>query len=134
MEKTSLQDTHKKTPRFYFSGVVEAKCVSVYDGDTAQFCFKPFEGCPISRFTCRMYGYNSAEIKSKDEEEKAKAVESRDALSRLILDKIVDLEVGRFDKYGRVLVKVFIEKQNVNEWMIEQGYGKEYFGKGDKKW
>lgn len=135
--RSSLERASMDTPKFTFAGVYAAKCVKVYDGDTIQvvFCFAG----TLSRFSIRMYGYNSAEIKSHDAEEKAAAVAARDALASLILGKIVDLEVLGEDKYGRLLGEVSCadsagEKINVNKWMLKEGHGKEYYGEGEKNW
>jgi endonuclease YncB( thermonuclease family) len=81
-----------------------------------------------------MLGYNSAEIKTKDLTEKAKGVESRDILAGKILNKIVHLDIGDFDKYGRPLVTVTLDGENINEWMMASGHGKPYSGAGDKNW
>jgi endonuclease YncB( thermonuclease family) len=51
----------------------------------------------------------------------------------LILNKWVILECGNFDKYGRILGKIKINKNDklyINDDMINKGYG--YFG-GTKK-
>ncbi len=124
----------KTTPKFTLAQTCAAKCVSVYDGDTAQFVFHVAPGAGCYRFSCRLLGYNSAEIKTNDPVEKKKAKESRDALANSILDKIVQLEIGDFDKYGRPLVRVFHDGKNINEWMLEAGHGKPYTGSGSKDW
>lgn len=123
-----------KTPKWSFNGTcVTAKCVKVYDGDTATFVFIPYTECKPCSFSCRFNGYNSAEIKTKDAEEKAKAIAARDYLASLILNKIVKLKLGPFDKYGRILVDVYIEESfHVNSEMIRLGYGKYYDGTGAK--
>lgn len=124
-----------KTPKYSLDGtLVHAKCVKVYDGDTAQFVFRTDPGKPLYRYSCRMRGYNSAEIKGGSAEEKAKAVLSRDALAGLILDRVVKISLGDFDKYGRPLVTVNVDGVNVNEWMVEGGHGKPYTGAGEKVW
>ena len=38
----------------------------------------------------------------------------------------------KFDKYGRILVKVYKNDIYINQWMIDNGYVYEYFG-GIKK-
>lgn len=123
-----------KTPLFKISGVYTAKCVKVYDGDTAHFVFIPFPQWEPCRFVCRMNGYNCAEIRSKCMMERAVAQESRDALSAMILNKIVTLRVDKFDKYGRLLVTVYIDNNDINQLMIRGGHAKEYDGKGEKLW
>lgn len=66
------------------------------------------------RFPCRMMGYNSAELRTKCNKEKDKAIKSRDYLASIILNNIVKLKLGPFDKYGRVLVDVYIGSNHVN--------------------
>lgn len=129
-----LINATSNTPKFTLSGTVQAKCVSVYDGDTASFVFRIAPTLPLYKFSCRMIGYNSAEIRGGSEEEKKKAVESKNALSEKILNKIVTLQIGEFDKYGRPLVIVTCDGVNINQWMLTNNYGKTYNGRGEKQW
>jgi len=124
-----------KTPTFNLNGMeCDAKCVKVYDGDTATFVFEPFAGVGLFKFSCRMLGYNSAEMRSKSAAEVASAYKSQIALSEKIMNKVVRLQVGKFDKYGRPLVIVYADGLNLNEWMIANKYGEPYTGAGEKKW
>lgn len=135
MDDIELLNADKNVPRFSLKGItVAAKCVAVYDGDTAQFVFRLAPGQPLYRYSCRMTGYNSAEIKGKTAEECAAAKIARDALRDQILNRIVQLQIGDFDKYGRPLVTVTLGYVNINSWMIIGGYGVEYDGTGAKKW
>ncbi|QYB17480.1 putative endonuclease [Pacmanvirus S19] len=130
---TELQSVTDKTPKFTLSGLkVPAKCTRVYDGDTIHAVFK-FNDV-MQRFTVRMCGYNSAEIKGVTEEERAAAQRAKKALCDLILNKIISLEIGEFDKYGRLLGVVTIDGINVNEHMVAGGYGCSYNGSGEKLW
>ena len=149
-ETDILNNCDAKTPKWSFQGLsVNAKCVKVYDGDTATFVFIPHSGGKPRSFSCRLVGYNSAELKSKDPNEKAIAIASRDYLTSLILNKIVELKLGSFDKYGRILVDVYLPITSsctvmsltndilpihVNAHMIKAGYGKLYNGTGPKTW
>lgn len=129
-----LNKCTKKTPKWSFEGLtVNAICLDVYDGDTSTFAFIPYTGCEPKSFRCRLLRYNSAEIKSKDENEKRKAKESRDFLSSMILNKIVKLQLGKFDMYGRILVEVYLpDGKNVNDEMLKTGHGMPYNGTGPK--
>lgn len=114
-----------------------AKCVKVYDGDTAHFVFAPFENGQQYRFVCRMKGYNSAELKCGDDlVQKKQAIAARDELRSLILNKDVTIDTYGFDKYGRVLVDVFLRENgiNVNEYMVTNDFGKKYDGTGHKSY
>lgn len=130
-----LANADKKVPKYTLAGLtVQAKCVSVYDGDTAQFVFRTSLGQHLYRYSCRMIGYNSAEIRGGSAAESTQAQISKRALSDMILGKIVILDLGEFDKYGRPLVAVRLGDLDVNKWMIDHGYGKLYTGRGAKTW
>ncbi len=114
-----------------------AKCVKVYDGDTAHFVFAPFENGKYYRFVCRMKGYNSAELKcGNDIVQKKQAIASRDELKSLILNKEVTINAFGTDKYGRVLVDVFLPESHtsINDYMVNGGFGKKYDGTGRKSY
>lgn len=114
-----------------------AKIVDVYDGDTFTACFKHND--KIIKYKFRTYGYDSPEmkpLKSKPnrDEEKKKAVEAREAFKQITNwnNSLVLLKMGKFDKYGRILVNVYKGELDVNEWMIKNGHGYRYYG-GTKK-
>jgi endonuclease YncB( thermonuclease family) len=149
----TLLKTDKKCSEYIISGLYVCKVVDVYDGDTIKVVmFLNLKKTPYL-FSVRMYGYNSEEMKisTKDpnrESKKQKALEAKNKLKSLILDKIVILEVlDSKDKYGRLIgnvhskeklptdiseiIKDFKESknyQNINTYMVENGFGKKYFG------
>ncbi len=134
-EDIELTNATTKTPKFTLDGcVVRAKCVKVYDGDTAQFVFRHGEGRPLFRYSCRMMGYNSAEIHGESAAERAAAQLAKAALAEKILGKVVLLNIGKFDKYGRPLVVVYNDIENINKSMVAAGHGQPYTGQGEKKW
>tara|TARA_B100001248_G_scaffold249277_1_gene222348 strand:+ start:4011 stop:4451 length:441 start_codon:yes stop_codon:yes gene_type:complete len=104
----------------------KAKVVNVYDGDTIKVVIL-FHN-KLTRFSLRMTGYDSPELRTKNQNEKAAAIKARDALSNKINNKIIDLHCGKFDKYGRLLGTVYLENLNINKWMIDNNYGYEYNG------
>ena len=130
-----LTAADNSTPLYTLEGLrVQAKCTAVYDGDTAYFAFRVAEGAPIYRYKCRMAGYNSAELRTRDPVEKAAGIAAKNALSADICDKIVTLSIGKYDKYGRLLVEVFHSGENINKKMVTGGFGKPYDGRGEKQW
>jgi endonuclease YncB( thermonuclease family) len=118
---------------------LRAKIVRVYDGDT---CFAVFllNNKPV-KFKIRMDGYDSPEMKpplaqeNRDKEIKA-ANKAKEELQNLVLNKIVDLQCGKWDKYGRLLAKIYVDSNNkniyVNYHMIKNVFGYPYEG-GTKK-
>lgn len=113
-----------------------AKIVDYYDGDTITVAFE-FSGRLI-QYKARLAGYDSPEmrpLKSAPNRfaEKVAAQAARTALIGRVEDDLVFIECGEFDKYGRILVTVFLRDgtkngQNVNEWMVAQGHGTPYAG------
>lgn len=86
-----------------------------------------------------MLGCNAPEIRPRNgsqagkKSEKAAAVAAKEELSRLVMGerKLVRIECGDWDKYGRLLATIFIDSTcgdsiNVNEHLIEGGFAKPY--------
>ncbi len=130
--------TCKNTKPFSFDGsTVRAKCLSVYDGDTITVAFDVYGN--FYKFNIRMNGYDAPEMKPDKTSityniAKMKAIEARDHLASLLLDKIIKLECGPYDKYGRILGTVYYDGVNINEQMISMGYGKPYDGGTKEQW
>jgi micrococcal nuclease len=112
--------------------VYNAKVINVYDGDTITVVFK-FKD-EFYKWNCRLNGIDTPEMKSKDLNEKNAAIRARNFLREKILGKIVKLYCSDFDKYGRLLVIVEYEDENINNTMIDNGYGKYYFGGKKEDW
>jgi len=123
----------KSIKKFSLKGTqCKARVVSIYDGDTITLTFETFG--TYYKWNCRLDGIDTPEMKSKNPEEKAKAVIARDFLRSKINDKIVDIKCGDFDKYGRLLIKVFYEDVCMNDIMISEGHAKAYFGGTKDEW
>ena len=104
--------------------------IKVYDGDTITIASKmPYENSPLFRFSVRLNGIDTPEIKSKNETEKILAKKARDSLSQLIMNKHVTLQNVKNEKYGRILADVYLGELHLNKWMIDQSFGVEYDGK-----
>jgi micrococcal nuclease len=126
-----LETISIKTAKFTLNGYkAYAKCVYVYDGDTVHIVFKQPHSTECFKWIIRMNGIDTPEMKSKNVNEKQAAVAARDFLSNLILDKIIIVECGDFDKYGRLLGELYLEGNPVSlsKQMIEKGYAKAYDG------
>ena len=90
-----------------------------------------------------MEGYDSPEIRiSKNdperEEKKKKAIEAKKYFKNLVMNdnQLVYIKCGKFDKYGRLLGKIYLNKNDtisVNELMINQKYGYVYYGGSKNK-
>ena len=114
--------------------VVEAKIVSVYDGDTVKAIF-PLNGV-LYKWNCRLTGVDTPEIRTRSSVEKEHGYKVRDALREKIMDKVVKLNCGDLDKYGRLLVTIKCDDDEctINDWLIKSDYAFAYDGGTKKSW
>jgi endonuclease YncB( thermonuclease family) len=129
---------------FSFSGkTFYARACNIYDGDTFSIIF--LNNNEVVKYRCRCIGYDSPEMKPSlsnpnREKEKALAILAKNRLIELLSKHesgLVFIECFEFDKYGRILVKVYnmIDEKSINEIMVEEGHGKNYDGgKKDTNW
>ena len=128
-------DEIKDAPEFSLEGQeLKAKVVSVYDGDTVK-CVFPLNN-KLYKWNCRLSGVDTPEIRTRDKVEKQYGYQVRDNLREKILNKVVTLECGDFDKYGRLLVKIKCDNDEctINQWLINKDYAFEYHGGTKKSW
>ena len=120
--------------------IQECYCISVYDGDTITVV-KKFsindEEPQYYKYSVRLSGINTPEIRTKDLVEKKYGLLAKDKLTNLILNKIIKLEDISYDKYGRILAKVFISENNdtidICKKLMDMNLAEPYFGKKKKK-
>ncbi|AIQ95744.1 thermonuclease family protein [Prochlorococcus sp. MIT 0604] len=98
---------------------------SCYDGDTCTTT----DGEKI-RLAC----IDTPELKGK-RAEPATAKEARDFLNNLMSNKKVSIRRITNDRYGRTVGELFINGINVQEVLVQKGYGKIYERYADQcKW
>jgi micrococcal nuclease len=135
---SKLLESPKDLEMFTLEGrTLLAKVVDVYDGDTCKVNIFLFENV-LKKFTVRMMGYDTPEMRTKNLVEKKYGIRSKTILSNLVLNKIVKLECLEFDKYGRILGNIISKDKNnndihINNFMIENHLGYGYLGDTKKK-
>lgn len=134
-KRSKLSKCDNNIPMFSLEGEMKlCKVVDIYDGDTCKVVFILKD--KLYRWNVRMNGYDSPEMrvsKSNPRRDiiKENAVLARDYLSSLVKNQLVYIKCGEFDKYGRLLGTLYINKNDdvsVNDIMIKNGYGYTYFG------
>jgi endonuclease YncB( thermonuclease family) len=119
------------TPEFTLHGLnTRCRLVDIIDGDSISVVIPVFNN--LYKWSVRLSGIDTCEMRSKNEKTRDLAIKARDALLELvikdkshynqtrreiheILDKnlvIVFVECLDFDKYGRLLANVFFDKIN----------------------
>lgn len=98
-----------------------AHVTRIIDGDTAEI---------DNNESVRLLGINTPE---RGEFYYSEATEF---LEGLILNKTIKLEFtsDRYDKYGRILSYIFLENENINIKIVENGFGNYYFYSGRDKY
>ena len=133
----SLLDNADKIERFTLYGIVTyGKVVSVYDGDTfdmsfiipmsALSCERPiskrkkgtcivceenYESSILMRMKCRMENINAPELDTSE------GKEAKTTLENIIIHKVFQCRLGGFDKYGRLLITLLDEDENLKKHM-----------------
>ena len=116
-----------------------AKIVKVYDADTVHALIEVLG--TVYKWKCRIMHVDTPELRTRDENEKRHGYAAKEALSNLILNRIVKVKCFKFDMYGRVLGELTVISENENEadiviheWLLQNGYAHAYEGKTKEKW
>jgi endonuclease YncB( thermonuclease family) len=139
--KRLKQSTVTNTPLLKFDKQrFQAYVTDCYDGDTIHISF--FLGKnDVFQIKCRLDGIDCPEMipkKPKSEElkikEKRMAKISKDFLISKIQNQIVTIESTKYDKYGRLMIIVFLQDEikSINDVMLELRYAHPYNGEKKK--
>jgi len=113
----------------FIPDISEGYVIKVYDGDTITIAQKlPYSESPLYRFSVRLAGIDTPEIKGKTEVEKTAAKKAQQALEQMILKKNVVLKNVKSEKYGRLLADVYLGDVHLNKWMLDNNYAVVYNG------
>ena len=119
----------KKLPAFV-APVTCGTVIKVYDGDTITIASKVpgLANSLMYKFSVRLNGFDSPEMRTKCEDEKCVAIMAQKALSEKIMGKVVQLKQVKTEKYGRLLCEVYLGELHLNKWMLDNRYGIAYGG------
>lgn len=122
---SELKNLSHSTKLFSFEGEIHmVKVTKCYDGDTVHCIFK--HNNKYNRHVIRMYGYNSHEMTSRNPVLKKKAIDAKNRITELLLNKVVYLECKHFGKYGRIvgIIKINLsDNESVNDLMLRESHG-----------
>ena len=114
---------------------IEAKVVSVYDGDTVKIVFMISKRVPM-KLSLRLLGLDAPEMNSKNSLEHDAAMIVKNIVSDLVLNQIVSVRFQQWDKYGgRILGTLFLKSgESVNNYLLNQDLAHYYDGKKKPSW
>jgi micrococcal nuclease len=99
----------------------QAKIISVVDGDTVDVEIDLGFKINIHQ-RIRLAGINTPERGEHG------FLEAKQCLTDEILNKIVKLQTTKISKWGYYLGDIYSEDKHINQFMIDQGFAKPYFG------
>jgi micrococcal nuclease len=125
----SIDDATFKNVDYYVPKITRGRVIKVYDGDTITVASHiPECNKKTYKFSIRLRGIDSPEIRSSSVFEKQNAMLSRDSLHEKIHNKYIDIKNVTTEKYGRLLADIYINGVNINEWMVENKLAVRYDG------
>ena len=100
---------------------------SVYDGDSLRADVDLGFGAVLKKVPLRLAGLDAPEVKG---EERPLGLPVRDALAGRVLGRevIIRTEKDRTGKFGRYIATIWLDGENMNQWLLDQGYAKPYTG------
>ena len=107
--------------------------VKVVDGDTVDVDIDLGFGIWMKNERVRLFGIDTPESRTRDLEEKARGLASKDKLIELLGEGDFVLESKEVGKYGRVLGTLLVGDININDTLVEEGFAVEYWGGKKKK-
>jgi endonuclease YncB( thermonuclease family) len=142
--KTLLCATSENTPLLTLDNCKHyCKCIEVYDGDTVTLAVPFGTNSEYYKVKCRLLSIDTAEIRTRNVDEKKYGYETRDYLKKKILGQIVWVDFKGWGKFGgRLLGTIYMhetdEKNNgfdgsVNALLLNEGKAYLYDGKHKKK-
>lgn len=109
--------------------VTKGQVVKVYDGDTITIASKlPWNNSPLYRFSVRLNGIDTPEIKGSNDDEKELAKIARNLITDMAMNKTVILKNVGTEKFGRLLADVYLEGINLNELLVSKRLAVRYDG------
>ena len=87
-----VQDANWKNTRPFIPNIKACKVIKVYDGDTITVATKLHETFPVHRFSVRLSGIDTPELRASNENEKKRAYIAKKYLEDKILNQTVVVE------------------------------------------
>lgn len=148
INKKDFEQYGGTTPELSINGLKSyGRLIDIYDGDSIKVILPTFNS--YYKFTIRLNGIDTCEIRSKDKLLKDKALEARDRVFELLTDnkvntksdikKLLESEVHLVwvdcitkDKYGRVLANIYKDNttaKSISDILLEEKLAYKYEGK-----
>ena len=114
-------------------GPINARVVSIYDGDTLTVDAEPWPRILI-RTSVRIDGVDTPEIRGKCEKERELAIAAREFVRARIGEKVqlTNVRLGKFA--GRVIADIHVGEERLADLLVAEGLGRPYDGGSRESW
>ena len=117
-----------KETAIFIPPITKAYVIKVYDGDTFTIATSFPHDKQIYRFTVRIRGIDCPELRTKNSNEKYVALLAKNFVTSQIYNKYVILRNIAYDKYGRLLADIMINKHNLATMLLKKNMAVSYDG------
>jgi endonuclease YncB( thermonuclease family) len=121
------QNIQNENASFFIPPIKYGKVVKVHSGDTFTIITKiPFfnetiENAPAYRFTISLDGITAPKVMMMMDFNNNGTL-SKDALSKWINDKVIELCDVSVDKYGKIYANVYVDNIHINHWLVKHHF------------
>lgn len=127
--ENDLKNANWENTKPFVPKLSEGKVIKVYDGDSITVASRLFgPKSEIYRFSIRLRGVDSPELRSKNVIEKQAAIICQTSLEKLILNKTIKIKNISTEKYGRLLCDLYLDGKSINGWLIDNRFAVPYDG------
>jgi endonuclease YncB( thermonuclease family) len=98
----------------------DARVIRIVDGDSLNLLFK-FRGC-YDVWKCRICGIDTPELRGGTDETKLAAQQAKDFMHDKLDGKIIKINCKEFDSFGRLMVIIEFEGEDIGETLISNGH------------
>ena len=145
--QSMADDVLKPLKEYSLKGTVTiGRSYYVYDGDTIRVA--TYYNSALYRFNIRLDGFDTPELRSRDDNEKSAGYKARDWLRGILKEKLVWVVCKDADKYGRLLADVYVVEYNedgetfkpyeecicINKLIVDMGFAVRYNGGTKTDW
>jgi endonuclease YncB( thermonuclease family) len=117
-----------KETAVFIPPITKAYVIKVYDGDTFTIATSFPRDKHIYRFSVRIRGIDCPELRTKNSNEKYVALLAKNFVTAQIFNKYVILRNIAYDKYGRLLADIMINKRNLATMLLKKNMAVSYDG------
>ena len=110
-------------PPIYFgkvSNIHSGDCINIIT--KIPYLHETINTAPTYKFMLNLYGISAPKVLNLVNVNNESGVISKNALSNLILNNIIEISCKNIDRNGKINAIIYYNKININNWMIKNNY------------